>query len=85
VTAQPPTLPAPAELPPILLGNATPQTQEKVERFYWSVAEMFDEWVQRRTSPHTQRAYAQDVMAFVDFAGIAWPKEAWRLLQVTVP
>jgi hypothetical protein len=28
------------------------------------------------TSPHTQRAYAQDVMAFMDYLGIAWPLEA---------
>jgi hypothetical protein len=65
VTAAPfPTLSAPAELPPILLGNVTPQTQARTEQFYWSVAEMFNAWVQRCTSPPTQRAYAQDVMAF---------------------
>jgi len=80
-----PTLPAPAELPPIFPGNVTPQMQARTEQFFWSVAKMFDAWVQRRTSPHTQRAYAQDVMAFVNYLGITWPQEAWKLLQVTVP
>jgi site-specific recombinase XerD len=84
-TAHLPTLPAPAELPPILLGNATPHAQEKIEQFFFSVGTMFDAWVQRRTSPHTQRAYRQDVLAFVEYMGITWPKEAWKLLQVTVP
>jgi hypothetical protein len=41
--------------------------------------------VQRRTSPHTQRVYAQDVIAFVGRLGMKWPREAWKLLQVTVP
>lgn len=80
-----PTLPSPPELPPILVGNTTPQTQARTEQFFFSVAQMFDAWVQRRTSPHTQRAYAQDVMAFVDYLGVKWPQEAWKLLQVTVP
>ena len=72
------------ELPPILAGQFTPETTERVEQFYFSVAAIFETWVKRRQSKHTQRAYREDIMAFVDFAGIHWPEEAAKLLQVSV-
>jgi len=34
---------------------------------------LFEAWVARRNSAHTQRAYREDVMSFVKFAGIDWP------------
>src|SRR5262249_5763476 len=68
-----------------LLGNGTPQMQQRVERFYRSLAEMFEAWVQRCSSPHTQRAYRADVMTFVAFLGLAWTQEPWELFRVTVP
>lgn len=71
-------------LPPMLSGSATPATKATVERFYLSVAELFELWVQRRDSPHTQRAYRGDVMAFIAFVGIKWPDESWRMFQVSV-
>jgi integrase/recombinase XerD len=71
-------------LPPILLGSATPWTVKRVRRFYDSIAEIFKAWVGRCESRHTQRAYRADVMAFVAFARIHWPKEAIRLLAVSV-
>jgi site-specific recombinase XerD len=74
----------PGDLPPILLGRATPAVQEKVEKFFLSVAEIFEAWVTRRSSPHTQRAYRQDVMAFVAYLGIPWPKEAHQLFTVSL-
>jgi hypothetical protein len=55
------------ELPPILVGRATPAVEAQVGSFYSSVAEIFDRWVTRRSSAHTQRAYRQDVMDFVTF------------------
>lgn len=72
------------ELPPILAGNATPEVRRRVESFYGSVHEMFERWVTRRKSPHTQRAYRGDVMAFVQFLGIDWPQNADSLLLVSV-
>src|SRR5262249_41782355 len=71
-------------LPPILLGSATPWTVKRVRRFYDSIAGIFEAWVERCESPHTQRAYRGDVMAFVGLMRIRWPNEAIRLLAVSV-
>jgi site-specific recombinase XerD len=71
-------------LPPILAGRITPEVKERVEQFYFSVAAIFETWVTRRQSKHTQRAYREDVMAFVHFAGIRWPEESARLLTVSI-
>ena len=72
------------DLPPILLGTATPQVAERVKSFYFSVSEIFERWVERRSSPHTRRAYRQDVMTFVRHLGIAWPNNAMMLFTVKV-
>src|SRR5262249_50120703 len=77
------TLRGPA-LPPILTGFGTPQVRKQAERFFFSIADIFEAWVTRRTSPHTQRAYREDVMAFVRFMEIPWPQEPIRLLSVTI-
>ena len=79
-------LPVPSEpmLPPILAGSVTPDVRRRVERFYVSLAEIFEAWVTRRQSPHTQRAYREDFMAFVKFLGITWPQEAPNILRVTI-
>ena len=47
-------------------------------------AEIFERWVTRRSSKHTQRAYRQDVMDFVQFLGLRWPEESTRLFTVSV-
>jgi integrase/recombinase XerC len=73
-----------AGLPPILAGNMTPDVRKRVEQFYFSVASCFEAWVLRRQSPHTQRAYREDVMAFVKFMEIGWPDQATELLRVSV-
>ena len=65
-----------AELPPILAGRHTAAVEAQVRSFYLSVGDIFDRWVTRRSSKHTQRAYRQDVMDFVRFLGIRWPEEA---------
>jgi hypothetical protein len=44
-------------LPPILLKHGTLAVQQKVSQFYLSIANIFERWVTRRDSPHTQRAY----------------------------
>lgn len=81
-------LPTPAtpenNLPPILAGTATPPIAKRVEHFYSSVAEIFEAWVTRRQSSHTQRAYREDVMSFTAFMKIRWPEDAIRLLSVTI-
>lgn len=73
-----------AELPPILVGRHTPAVEAQVRSFYGSVADIFERWVTRRASTHTQRAYRQDVMGFVQFLGIGWPDESTRLFTVSV-
>src|SRR5713101_3929097 len=72
------------ELPPILAGHLTSQLRARAESFYAGVAEMFERWVARRPSSHTQRAYRRDVLSFVDFLGLIWPQEAFRLLLASV-
>jgi len=72
------------ELPPILIGTQTPAVRDRVQHFYFSVASCFESWVARRKSPHTQRAYREDVMAFVKFMGLTWPDHAAELLRVSI-
>ncbi len=71
-------------LPPILAGSFTPDIRRQVNGFYLSIAEIFEAWVTRRQSPHTQRAYREDFMAFVKFLGIEWPDQAWRILTASI-
>jgi site-specific recombinase XerD len=71
-------------LPPILSGRNTPDVKRRVEQFYFSVASCFEAWVARRHSPHTQRAYREDVMAFVKFLGIAWPRQSVQMLAASI-
>jgi site-specific recombinase XerD len=72
------------ELPPILVGRYTPAVEAQVGSFYESVAQIFERWVTRRQSKHTQRAYRGDVMDLVSFLGIRWPEEATYLFTVSV-
>src|SRR5438132_12265534 len=71
-------------LPPILGGRATPAVRQRVGQFFFSAASLFEAWVTRRKSAHTQRAYREDVMTFVKFAGIDWPDQAIALFSVSV-
>jgi site-specific recombinase XerD len=71
-------------LPPILAGGETPAARQRVERFFQGVAAIFEAWVTRRHSPHTQRAYREDVMSFVRFMGWRWPDDAERMLAVSI-
>jgi site-specific recombinase XerD len=79
-------LPVPLrDLPPILLGKATPEVQKQVHSFCFSIAQIYESWLNRRPSPHTRRAYDQDIMAFArGFLGLRWPEEAHELLRVSV-
>src|SRR4051794_28032753 len=72
------------ELPPILLGRATPAVARQVEDFYNSVADIFERWVARRASKHTRRAYRGDVLAFVEYLDLRWPEDATGLLTTSV-
>jgi site-specific recombinase XerD len=71
-------------LPPVIAGTFTPEIKERVERFFHSVATIFEAWVNRRKSDHTRRAYRGDVMAFVEFCKIGWPKDSAKLLRVSI-
>ena len=72
------------DLPPILVGSTPGRVEERVEQFFLSVARIFEAWVARRSSKHTQRAYRQDVMAFITFMSIPWPEGATALFQTSV-
>lgn len=76
----PKNLPA---LPPVMSGAHTPEIESRVESFYNSIAAIFEAWANRRKSEHTRRAYHGDVMAFVEFRGLAWPRDAAELLRVS--
>ena len=67
-------------MPPILAGHQTPQLRAPGPKLYAGVAELFERWAARRPSHHTQRAYRRDVLSFVDFLGLLWPQDAFRLL-----
>jgi site-specific recombinase XerD len=71
-------------LPGLLAGHSTPGLERRLGQFYRSVAEIFEAWVARRPSAHTQRAYRQDVLSFVRFLRLAWPEEASGLLRVAI-
>lgn len=72
-------------LPPILAGKVTPEVEEQVRRFVFSVAAIYETWLGRCTSPHTRRAYDQDVMCFVrQYLKLEWPERSSDLLQISV-
>jgi site-specific recombinase XerD len=71
-------------LPPLLAGSLPGQLHDRTEQFFLSVADIFESWVARRASAHTQRAYRQDVMAFTRFMQIPWPEGATALFHVSV-
>ena len=71
-------------LPPILAGHATGNVERRVFNFYSQIEELFERWVARRNSPHTQRAYRGDVMSLVKWLNVKWPDEAGALFTVTV-
>ena len=49
------------ELPPIPAGSDTPAVRKRVERFYTSIANLFDIWIERSKNRHTQRSYREAV------------------------
>lgn len=71
-------------LPPVFAGAGTAAVQAQVENFFFSVASIFESWVNRRKSPHTQRAYREDIMAFVKFMGWRWPDDSIELLSASI-
>jgi hypothetical protein len=56
----------------------------RVADFYASVAAIFEAWVGRRKSQHTQRASRGDVMAFVEFMGWKWPEDFMNVLRGSI-
>jgi site-specific recombinase XerD len=71
-------------VPPILAGQSTEAVRRRVERFYFSIAAIFEAWVRRRKSHHTQRAYRQDIEALIEFLKLDWPKASTWMLTVSV-
>jgi integrase/recombinase XerC len=65
-------------------GRETKAVRVQVESFYSNVSAIFDAWVTRRESPHTQRAYRDDVMTFVHFMGWRWPEDSMSMLGVSI-
>jgi integrase/recombinase XerD len=68
----------------VLLGSVTPENRKRVEDFFFSVASIFEAWVNRRKSEHTRRAYRGDVMAFVQFMKWRWPEDSIELLSASI-
>ena len=60
----------PNRMPPILSGQSTKAMQRRVERFYFSVASIFEAWVNRRPSPHTQRATGRMSKPSLNFSSL---------------
>lgn len=77
-------VPVQRSLPPVLLGSVTPENRKRVEDFFFSVASIFEAWVNRRKSEHTRRAYRGDVMAFVHFMKWRWPDDAIEILSASI-
>jgi integrase/recombinase XerC len=77
-------IPSQRLLPPVLLGSVNPENRARVEDFFFSVASIFEAWVNRRKSEHTRRAYRGDVMAFVRFMGWNWPGSSVELLSASI-
>src|SRR5438309_10563794 len=73
-----------ASRPTIRDGYHTHSVEEKVRRFALGVPEMLERWISRRASPHTRRAYRQDLFTFIGFINRRWPDEAVDLFAVTV-
>lgn len=82
------SFPAPATgpgLPPILAGARTPEIERHVKTFFLTIADLYESWLNRRSSLHTRRAYDQDVMTFVRrFLRLKWPEQAGDLFGVSV-
>lgn len=74
----------PASPLPVLWQGGSLEIQDRVSSFLNSVALIFEAWVRRRESPHTQRAYRSDVMCFIAWRGLAWPEQAESLLRVSI-
>ncbi len=74
----------PADSIPILVGHANPLIEKQRDSFVNAIHELFERWLARHQSPHTQRAYRQGVNSFLRFADIGWPDEAALLLAVRI-
>lgn len=71
-------------LPPIPDGCYTDSIEEARRQFVLGVPELLERWISRRASRHTQRAYRQDLLTFIRFAGFAWPGDAPVLFRIKV-
>jgi site-specific recombinase XerD len=72
-------------LPAILAGHATPDIEQRLDRFYLDIPIILEAFLARCHSPHTRRAYRQDLAAFFEFACIPWTDGAPQLLAVGIP
>ena len=73
-----------SSLPTLFLRWNSSEPSERVENFCRCIDDIFETWVNRCNSPHTRRAYREDVMAFTSFVGIRWPRDAAQILKTTV-
>jgi site-specific recombinase XerD len=63
-------------LPLVFLSWSSSEPSERIESFCRCIDDIFETWVNRCNSPHTRRAYREDVLAFAAFVGIRWPQNA---------
>jgi integrase/recombinase XerC len=71
-------------VPAVFLSWANLEASQRIESFCQSIDDIFETWVNRCSSPHTRRAYREDIMAFAAFIGICWPQNAEQLLKTSV-
>ncbi|HTU47501.1 MAG TPA: tyrosine-type recombinase/integrase [Bryobacteraceae bacterium] len=71
-------------LPAIFLSWSSSEPSERIENFCRCIDHIFETWVNRCNSPHTRRAYREDVMTFAAFVGISWAQNAQQILKTTV-
>lgn len=71
-------------LPSVLVGHENEHIKDQVQAFYASIAHIFERWVARSPSLHTQRSYRKGVLSFMEFMGWPWPREPWRLVTATI-
>jgi site-specific recombinase XerD len=85
MTDQLPSNQDPVQLPPILVGQRTREVENRVRQFVFSVAAIYETWLNRRSSAHTRRAYDQDVMHFVRrYLRLDWPERSSEILRISV-
>src|SRR5262245_37066825 len=86
-TPKPVDAPAPADrnaMPATLLRHQAPGLAGRIQNVYTSMSTRFEDSVDRRHSPHTRRAYREDIIAFDEFMMIDWPQDSAETFAIKI-